>query len=63
LNPEIEAHERATLTTVIARLDRATQYSGLPEIHTDGGDYWFPAFAGMTNLCAATTRVKPGNDG
>jgi hypothetical protein len=33
---------------VIARLDRATQYSGLPESHTNGGDYWFPAFAGMT---------------
>src|SRR4051794_14570799 len=29
-------------------LDRATQYSGLPEIHTNGSDYWFPAFAGMT---------------
>jgi len=34
--------------------DRATQYSGLPEIHTSGCDYWFPAFAGMTNLCAET---------
>jgi hypothetical protein len=55
--------ERAAFTPVIARLDRATQYSGLPEIRTDGGDYWFPAFAGMTNLCAATTRVKPGDDG
>ena len=43
--------KRATLTAVIARLDRATQYSGLPKIHTNGGDYWFPAFAGMTNLC------------
>jgi hypothetical protein len=46
------AHERATFTAVIARLDRATQYSGPPESHTNGGDYWFRAFAGMTNLYA-----------
>src|SRR4051794_7169558 len=46
----------APLTGVIARLDRATQYSGLAVIHANAGDYWVPAFAGMTNLCAATTR-------
>ena len=40
--------ERATLSHVIARLDRATQYSGPPEIRTNGGDYLFHAFAGMT---------------
>jgi hypothetical protein len=28
--------------------DRATQYSGLFEIHSNGGACWFPAFAGMT---------------
>jgi hypothetical protein len=43
-----EAHEGATLTVVIARLDQATQYSEVPETHTNGGVYWFPAFAGMT---------------
>ena len=26
-------------------------------------EYWFPAFAGMTNLYVATTRAQPGNDG
>jgi hypothetical protein len=45
-----EAHGRATFTAVIARLDRATQYLGLVVIHTNGGDYWFPASAGMTIL-------------
>src|SRR6267154_2132057 len=29
--------KRATLTTVIARLDRATQYSGRLESHSNGG--------------------------
>src|SRR4051812_32904120 len=33
-----EPQQRATLTTVIARLDRATQYSAHPEGHTNGGD-------------------------
>src|ERR1051325_7639994 len=47
---------RATLTAVIARLDRATRYSGLAVIHANAGVYWVPAFAGMTNLCAATAR-------
>jgi hypothetical protein len=42
----LEAHARATFTAVIARLDRATQYSGPSESHASGGDYWFPAFAG-----------------
>jgi hypothetical protein len=28
--------------------DRATQYSALAVIHTNGGVYWFPACAGMT---------------
>jgi hypothetical protein len=55
-----EVRDRATFEAVIARLDRATQYSGPPESHTSGGDYWFPAFAGMTNLCAGTTPIlKP----
>jgi hypothetical protein len=45
---EVVKRMRATLTVVIVRLDRATQYSGLPEIHTSAGDYWVPAFAGMT---------------
>src|SRR3954467_11040429 len=56
-----EAHERATLTTVIARLDRATQDSGLSEIHTDAGAYWVPAFAGMTTRAAAAspTALRP----
>ena len=53
-----EAHERATFTSVIARLNRATQYSAAPECHTNGGIYWFPAFAGMTILCLATTRLN-----
>jgi len=37
----------APLTSVVARLDRANQYSSA-EIFADGGDYWIPAFAGMT---------------
>jgi hypothetical protein len=48
LNQEVVKRERAAFTIVIARLDRATQYSGPTESHTTGGDYWFPAFAGMT---------------
>jgi hypothetical protein len=51
-----EAHQRAAITAVIARLDRATQYSGLAVIHTNGGVYWFPAFAGMT---AGVIRAAP----
>jgi hypothetical protein len=39
---------RATPTPVIARLDRATQYSAVLESHINACDYWFPAFAGMT---------------
>jgi hypothetical protein len=49
LNRSRETRERATSTIVIARLDRATQYSGRTKSHTNGGDYWFPAVAGMTN--------------
>jgi hypothetical protein len=45
-------------SAVIARLDRATQYSGPPESDTNGGDYWFPAFAGMTDLCAGVTAER-----
>jgi hypothetical protein len=44
----IVRRKRATLTHVIARLDRATEYSGPSESYTNGSDYWFPAFAGMT---------------
>ena len=57
-----EAHGRATLTAVIARLDRATQYSGPPEIHTNAGDYWFPAFAGMTNLYARPSHLSSAQE-
>ena len=45
------------LTPVIARLDRATQYSALSESHMHGGDYWVPACAGMTYFCAAAARI------
>jgi hypothetical protein len=38
--------------------DRATQYSRLPEIHINGGVYWIPAFAGMTDGFTAAT--SPG---
>jgi hypothetical protein len=43
-----EADARATLTPVIVRLDRTTQYSKTVEIFARGGVYWFPASAGMT---------------
>jgi hypothetical protein len=59
IESEEMAPERATFTAVIARLDRATQYSGLAVIHANGGVYWFPAFAGMTNVCAEMTRREP----
>jgi hypothetical protein len=36
-------------TTVIARLDRATQYSGVLVINRKAAAYWVPAFAGTTS--------------
>ena len=47
------ANEMRTLTTVIARLDRATQYSrelaACVERTTGALEYWIPACAGMTS--------------
>ncbi len=34
---------------VIARLDRATQYSRALVINREAAAYWIPAFAGMTS--------------
>jgi hypothetical protein len=42
------AHGRDPLSAVIARLDRATQYSGPQRLTRNALEYWFPAFAGMT---------------
>ena len=42
-----------------------TSVSGLverPRCNHDRQGLWVPACAGTTNFCAATTRVKPGND-
>jgi hypothetical protein len=38
----------AACHTVIARLDRATQYAALFAIILYASEYWVPAFAGMT---------------
>ena len=55
----MKAARRASLSLcVIARLDRAIQYSVASKAFS-GGDYWMAAFAGMTNVDG---RDKPGHD-
>jgi hypothetical protein len=45
---------RSAYPTVIARLDRATQYAAASRFISDVPAYWSPAFAGMTS------RVRGG---
>nr|WP_162093040.1 hypothetical protein [Bradyrhizobium sp. ORS 278] len=47
-NTVIVAPLAMTTTAVIARLDRAIQYSAAAMRHRDVTVYWMPAFAGMT---------------
>ena len=35
---------------VIVRLDRTIQYAAAGVSVSDAGDYWMPAFAGMTRI-------------
>jgi hypothetical protein len=39
---------RAEYFAVIVRLDRTIQYAAASRSVRDAGDYWMPAFAGMT---------------
>jgi hypothetical protein len=39
---------RASNSTVIARLDRATQYAAASRFKFEASEYWILAFAGMT---------------
>jgi hypothetical protein len=43
-------NERATTTTVIARLDRAIQYSREHRLNREAAVYWIPGFRGLLNL-------------
>ncbi|MGY3617424.1 hypothetical protein [Bradyrhizobium sp. USDA 10063] len=36
-------------STVIVRLDRTIQYAAASVLFSGAGDYWMPAFAGMTS--------------
>jgi hypothetical protein len=38
------------------------QYAALLENFIPAGDYWIPAFAGMTAALVERPWVKPGND-
>ncbi len=46
--PPVVPAKRASHSTVIARLDRATQYAAACRFELDFPAYWIPAFAGMT---------------
>ena len=43
------AQTRTKNSTVIVRLDRTIQYAAASVLFSGAGDYWMPAFAGMTN--------------
>jgi hypothetical protein len=54
----MKAARPASLSLCHRRRDRAIQYSVASKAFS-GGDYWMPAFAGMTNVDG---RDKPGHD-
>jgi len=39
---------------------RMIQYAALPETYMHAGDYWIPAFAGMTALARGATLSHKG---
>jgi hypothetical protein len=43
------AQTRTENSTVIVRLDRTIQYAAASVLFSAAGEYWMPAFAGMTS--------------
>ncbi len=45
----MSSQEQDTYSAVIVRLDRTIRYAAAAMLVTAAGEYWMPAFAGMTS--------------